>query len=401
MNFALTVRIAVKALGRNKLRTALTMLGIIIGVAAVVAMLSIGAGAQAAVEESLSSLGVNTLEVQPGFKRGRRRGVEGNSVQMTVQDWKALERLPEVQASFPERSSGSQLVYGSSNWNSSVKGTTDAFFEVQNWPVASGRTFTDSEVNSGAMVCVLGKKPARELFGGTNPVGETIRIKGFPFRVVGVLSEKGGAGWNNRDDIVVIPYLTMLSRILGDIHISSVTLQARSKDEVESLGKKAVDLLNQRHRIKDPESGGFQSYDQSENASVLGDSTRIFSMLLGGVASVSLLVGGIGIMNIMLVSVTERVREIGIRMAVGARGRDILNQFLSEAVLISLVGGAFGIALGGGIAHWLAGLAGWPTIISQGAVSLAFGTSAFIGIFFGFYPAYRASKLDPIEALRK
>jgi putative ABC transport system permease protein len=397
----LTLKVALKALSRNKLRTALTMLGIIIGVGAVVAMLSIGAGAQAAVEANLSSLGVNTIEVYPGYRRGRRRGVAGNSVEMTVADWKALQRLPSVKSSFPDQSSNSQLVYGSSNWSSNVKGTSEEFFEIQNWPIAQGRSFTDSEVNSGALVCVLGKKPARELFGGANPVGETIRIKGFPFRVVGVLTEKGGSGWRNRDDIVIIPYLTMLSRILGQVNISSVTLQAHSKDDVEDLEKKAVALLNQRHRVADPENGGFQTYNQSENASVVGDSTRIFSMLLGGVASVSLLVGGIGIMNIMLVSVTERVREIGIRMAVGARGRDILTQFLSEAVLISLVGGAFGIALGGGVAHWVAGLAGWPTIISEGAVLLAFGTSAFIGIFFGFYPAYRASKLDPIEALRK
>jgi putative ABC transport system permease protein len=377
------------------------MLGIIIGVAAVVAMLSIGAGAQAAVEANLSSLGVNTVEVYPGFRRGRRRGIEGNSVQMTVADWKALQRLPEVKSSFPERSRSSQLVYGASNWSCSVKGTSEEYFEIQNWPVSQGRTFTDSEVNSGSMVCILGKKPARELFGGTNPVGETIRIKGFPFRVIGVLIEKGGSGWQNRDDVVFIPYLTMLSRVLGETNISSVTLQAKSKEEVADLEKKAVELLNHRHRVEDPENGGFQTYNQSENASVVGDSTRVFSMLLGGVASVSLLVGGIGIMNIMLVSVTERVREIGIRMAVGARGRDILTQFLSEAILISLAGGACGIALGGGVAHWVAGLAGWPTIISEGAVFLAFGTSAAIGVFFGFYPAYRASKLDPIEALRK
>jgi putative ABC transport system permease protein len=397
----LTLKVALKALGRNKLRTALTMLGIIIGVGAVVAMLSIGAGAQAAVEANLSSLGVNTIEVSPGYRRGRRRGVEGNSTQLTIADWKALQRMPEVKASFPQRNSNSQLVYGSSNWNCSVRGTTDEYFTIQNWDITRGRSFTDSEVNSGALVCILGLKPTVELFGGTDPIGETIRIKGFPFRVIGVLEEKGGSGWSNRDDVVIVPYLTMLSRILGQTNLSSVTLQARSKEEVEELGKKAVDLLNQRHRIEDPEDGGFSSYDQSENASVLGDSTRIFSMLLGGVASVSLLVGGIGIMNIMLVSVTERVREIGIRMAVGARGQDILTQFLSEAVLISLAGGAVGIALGASIAHWVAGLAGWPTIISQSSVVLAFGTSALVGIFFGFYPAYRASKLDPIQALRK
>ncbi|MFA5507332.1 MAG: ABC transporter permease [Vulcanimicrobiota bacterium] len=401
MTLLLTFKVALKALTRNKLRTILTMLGIIIGVAAVVAMLSIGAGAQAAVEANLTSLGVNTIELSPGYRRGRQRGVEGNSVQMTVADWRALERLPGVESSFPLRTSSAQLVYGSANWNCGVRGTTNEFFTIQNWDISRGRVFTDSEVNSGSMVCVLGLKPATELFGGTDPVGETIRIKGFPFRVVGVLAEKGGSGWSNRDDIVIVPYVTLLGRLVGEVHISSVTLQAHSKDEVEELGQQAVDLLNQRHRIENPKEGGFESYNQAANASVVGDSTRIFSTLLGGVASVSLLVGGIGIMNIMLVSVTERVREIGIRMAVGARGQDILTQFLTEAVLISIAGGAVGLLLGAGIAHWVAGLAGWPTIISESSVLLAFGTSAFVGIFFGFYPAFRASKLDPIEALRK
>ena len=401
MTLLLTFKVALKALTRNKLRTILTMLGIIIGVAAVVAMLSIGAGAQAAVEANLTSLGVNTIELSPGYRRGRQRGVEGNSVQMTVADWRALERLPGVESSFPLRTSSAQLVYGSANWNCGVRGTTNEFFTIQNWDISRGRVFTDSEVNSGSMVCVLGLKPATELFGGTDPVGETIRIKGFPFRVVGVLAEKGGSGWSNRDDIVIVPYVTLLGRLVGEVHISSVTLQAHSKDEVEELGQQAVDLLNQRHRIENPKEGGFESYNQAANASVVGDSTRIFSTLLGGVASVSLLVGGIGIMNLMLVSVTERVREIGIRMAVGARGQDILTQFLTEAVLISIAGGAVGLLLGAGIAHWVAGLAGWPTIISESSVLLAFGTSAFVGIFFGFYPAFRASKLDPIEALRK
>lgn len=396
----LTLRVALKALGRNKLRTTLTMLGIIIGVGAVVAMLSIGAGAQAAVEENLSSLGVNTIEVYPGYRRGRRRGAAGAERKLVIADWKALRRLPEVKSSFPNVGTNGTIVYGSSNWSSSIKGTSPEFFDITNWPAVKGRVFTDSESNGGTLVAVLGKKVARELFGGTDPVGETIRIKGFPFRVIGVLKEKGGSAWRNQDDIVVVPYLVVASRLKGEDKINDIVLQAHSTEEVEKLEKTAVDFLNRRYNIDDPEAG-FKTYNQSQASSVVGESTKVFGMLLGGVASVSLLVGGIGIMNIMLVSVTERIREIGIRMAVGARGRDILTQFLSEAVLISLVGGALGIALGGAVAHWLAGLAGWPTIISQSAVLLAFGTSAFIGVFFGFYPAWRASKLDPIEALRK
>lgn len=401
MSPLLTLRIALRALARNKLRTALTMLGIIIGVAAVVAMLSIGAGAQEAVKANLSALGVNTIEVSPGFRRGRHRGVSGNEKKLSLNDWKALNRLSEVKASFPMISTSSQLVYGSSNWSSSIRGTTNEFFEIQDWAVTKGRNFSDSEINGGALVAVLGLKVARELFGGADPVGETIRIKGSPFRIIGVLAEKGGGGWSNRDDIVVVPYLTVMTRIAGSDRLNSVTLQAFTPEGAVELEKSSVELLNQRHKVENPEDGGFNAYNRAEAQSVVGDSTRIFSMLLGGVASVSLLVGGIGIMNIMLVSVTERVREIGIRMAVGARGKDILTQFLSEAVLISLAGGAVGIALGAALAYWVAKLAEWPFIVSQGAVLFAFTTSAGIGIFFGFYPAYRASKLDPIEALRK
>ena len=400
MTLFLTFRVAIKALGRNKLRTTLTMLGIIIGVAAVVAMLSIGSGAQAAVTQNLSELGVNTLEVYPGFRRGRHRGASGSERKLVVADWKAISRLPEVQASFPQVSANAGLVYGSANWSSGIKGTSPDYFRVMNWPVVNGRYFTESESNGAALVAVLGKKVARELFGGTDPVGETVRIKGFPFRVIGILKEKGGSAWRNQDDVVIVPYRTVISRIKGEDSLNSITLQARSPEEVKILEKVAVEFLNDRYRITD-KAAGFSAYNQAEASSVVGDSTKVFSMLLGGVASVSLLVGGVGIMNIMLVSVTERVREIGIRMAVGARGRDILTQFLTEAVVISLVGGAAGIALGAGIANWVAGLAGWPFIVSESAIVLAFGTSAFIGIFFGFYPAYRASKLDPIEALRK
>lgn len=400
MTSLLTLRVALKALARNKLRTSLTMLGIIIGVAAVVAMLSVGAGAQAAVTKSLSELGVNTIEVYPGFRQGRNRGSSGSERTLVVADWKAIRRLPEVQASFPSISASGELVYGSTNWNCSVRGTSSEYFQVMNWPAETGRVFTESESNGGALVVVLGVKAAQELFGSSDPIGETIRIKGFPFRVIGVLKEKGGSAWSNPDDVAVIPYLSAITRVTGQDSVGSITLQARSEREAEKLQQTAVDFLNDRYHITNPETG-FQAYNQAEAVAVLGESTKVFSLLLGGVASVSLLVGGIGIMNIMLVSVTERVREIGIRMAVGARGRDILTQFLAEAVVISIVGGAIGITIGAAIAYWVASLAEWSFIVSQGAVVLAFGTSAFIGIFFGFYPAFKASQLDPIQALRK
>ncbi len=400
MNLGLTLRIALRALARNKLRTLLTMLGIIIGVAAVIAMLSIGNGAQLAVQERISAMGTNTVFIWPGHRRGRSRGGSDSGTRLTVADWKAVDRLPEVQLSSPMANSSASLVYASANWTTSLTGTNPAYFEIMNWGVTSGRLFSESEVNSGANVIVLGSQVRDELFGSTDPVGSTIRVRNIPFRVIGVLEEKGSGGFGNRDNTALMPYTTLMRKIDGTDRLSYLTLQAPTQDRVREVETIAVEVLNERYRITDPKSGGFSAYNQAEASEVAGESTRVFSLLLGGIASVSLLVGGIGIMNIMLVSVTERIREIGIRMAVGARGRDILAQFLVESIVLSLAGGAIGVLLGGGVSVLIASLAGWPTVISESSVVLAFGTSALIGIFFGFYPALSASRLDPIQALR-
>ncbi len=398
----MTLRIALQALARNKLRTLLTMLGMIIGVAAVIAMLSIGTGAQMMVKERMEAMGTNPIHISPVWRRGRGRGggAGGSRTLMTVKDWKAVDALPEVMTSCPMVTNSAQLIYGSSNWSTSVYGTTEGYLVVRNWEVTEGRFFNQSEIDTAANVVVLGAEARNELFGSADAVGETIRIKNLPFKVIGLLQEKGNSGGGSRDNSVVIPYTTDMQKVSGQDYLDYMSCAAPDRDKAKALEKVVVDFLNQRHRVEDAEDGGFEAQSLAEASKAADESTEIFKMLLGGIASVSLLVGGIGIMNIMLVSVTERVREIGIRMAVGARGQDILAQFLTEAVVLSLVGGGMGVLLGWGISTVVAKLVGWPAIVSASSVILAFGTSAFIGIFFGFYPALSASKLDPIEALR-
>jgi putative ABC transport system permease protein len=376
------------------------MLGIVIGVAAVIAMLSIGSGARHLVEQKIESLGTNAVFVWPGHRRGRNRGGEGNEAELTVEDWKAVDRLPEVAASAPVIFSFGELVYGNANWSCSIHGSTPVYMLQKSWAPTSGRYFNDREIQSAENVVVLGSEVRKELFGASDPVGRMIRIKNLPFKVVGVLEERGSSGYGSRDNSVIIPYTTLMKKLDRRHTVSYLSLSAPSRDHVKKLEKVAVDFLNQRYHIEDPDNGGFGAFNQAEASEKADESTKIFSMLLGGIASISLVVGGIGIMNIMLVSVTERTREIGIRMAVGARGRDILAQFLTEAVVLSLMGGAFGILFGIGLCRLIAGFAGWPPIISPESVLLSFGTSAGIGIFFGFYPALSASRLDPIEALR-
>ena len=400
MNPILTFRIAFKALYSNKLRTVLTMLGIIIGVAAVIAMLSIGNGAKYLVEQRIESLGTNAVFIWPGHRRGRNRGSEGNEARLTVDDWKAVDRLPEVANSSPMIFSYGDLVLGNRNWSCSIYGITPAFFEQKNWKIAEGRFFNAREIQSATNVVILGSEARQELVGASDIVGQTIRIKKIPFRVIGVMEEKGSSGHGTRDNAIFIPYSTLMKKVDRRDTIHYLSLSARSREEVKDLERIAIDFLNARYNVEDPENGGFGAFNQAEASEKADESTKIFSRLLGGIASISLVVGGIGIMNIMLVSVTERTREIGIRMAVGARGRDILAQFLVEAVALSVAGGVLGILLGYGLCRVIAGFAGWPPIMSLDSIVLAFGTSAFIGIFFGFYPALSAARMDPIEALR-
>lgn len=402
MTWGLTFRIALRALLRNKMRTVLTMLGIIIGVAAVISMLSIANGARANIQASIASMGVNTVNVYGGSRpRQGLRGGRGTGLQMKADDWKAVAALPTVAEACPVVQGSVQLVYGSANWGTQYTGSTPNFLVIRSWSPERGRFYTDAEVRAGAHVVVLGMEVAHKLFGATDPLDKTIRVANFPMRVIGVMEEKGETGWGtSRDDMIFMPYTTAQRKLRGNLNISSISASARRADQVAALEEQVVNLLKERYRVPPDAEDAFYAYNQAEVSKQADESTKVFSVLLGGIASVSLLVGGIGIMNIMLVSVTERIREIGIRMALGARGVDILAQFLVESVVLSLLGGAVGVALGVGVSTAVAKIAQWPALVSASSIWLAFGFSAAVGIFFGFYPALQASRLDPIQALR-
>lgn len=402
MTWTLTFRIALRALLRNKMRTCLTMLGIIIGVAAVISMLSIANGAKANIEASIASMGTNCVHVFGGSrpKQGLRGG-RGTGMQMKADDWRAVARLPTVREACPVVSGPVQLVFGSANWGTNYTGTTPNFLIIRSWPVERGRFFTEDEVRAGAHVVVLGVEVAKKLFGASDPIDKVVRVANFPMVVIGLMGEKGETGWGmQRDDVIIMPYTTAQRKLKGNQWINSISASAKRADQVAALEEQVVNLLKERYRVRAEEEDAFYAFNQAEATKQANESTKVFSILLGGVASVSLLVGGIGIMNIMLVSVTERIREIGIRMALGARGVDILGQFLVESVVLSLLGGAMGVALGAVISVTVARMAHWPALVSPSSVWLAFGFSAMIGIFFGFYPALQASRLDPIQCLR-
>ena len=396
--------LGLQALSRNRMRSALTVLGIVIGVAAVIATLAIGQGAREAVQAQIRSLGANTLTVMAGTVTagGVRMGGMGSNNTLTADDAEAIKReCPAVQAVAPVVRTNAQVVNGSSNWATQIQGTTADFPIVRAWPVGSGVFITDSDVRGAAKVCVLGTNVAEQLFGDADPVGSTIRIKDMPFRVVGVLSLKGGQSWGgSQDDVVMVPLTTAQRKLAGRTHLNSIGVSAASEKEVAAAEEQVTELLRQRHRIRPGMDQDFFLYTQQEIASSAAETSKVMTLLLASIAAVSLMVGGIGIMNIMLVSVTERTREIGIRRAIGAKRRDIMMQFLAESAFLSLAGGALGVALGIGAATAVTQLARWPTMIQPMAVVLAFGFSTAIGIFFGYYPAVRASGLDPVEALR-
>jgi len=403
MNIMRTIRVALRALGRNKMRSFLTALGIIIGVGAVIATVSIGEGAKREVEKRFEEMGTNLLYVRPGSQSFRGRSYGGGSFQtLTDDDARAIqEKCDAVQYVSPSVSGRAQVVYQNKNWNTSVNGVGEHYMEIGNWTVEEGTFFDENMVRSGQKVAVLGNEVNQNLFEGADPIGQIIRIKKIPFRVIGVLESKGEAGgWFNRDDMILIPYTTAQRRLLGITHISSIDISAVSSSRTEEAMTQIEDLLRIRHKIAPGAEDDFNVRNIADIAESAAESRDALKILLGGIASVSLLVGGIGIMNIMLVSVTERIREIGIRMSVGAREKDILFQFLTEAIVLSLLGGLLGIGAGVFGSTLISKLADWQTLVSLWSIIVAFLFSAIVGVFFGFYPARKASKLDPIEALR-
>jgi len=403
MNMLRTVRVALRALGRNKMRSFLTALGIIIGVGAVIATVSIGEGAKREVEKRFEDMGTNLLYVRPGSQLFRGRSYGGGSVQsLTAEDAEAiLEKCDAVQYVSPSVSGRAQVVYGNKNWNTSIYGVGDKYPEIRKWEIEEGVFFDENQVRAGQKICVLGSEVNQNLFEGADPIGQVIRIQRIPFRVVGTLRSVGESGgfWN-RDDMILVPYTTAMRRILGTTRISSIDVSAVSGARTAEAMRQIEDLLRIRHKIAPGAEDDFNVRNMADIAESAAESRDALKILLGGIASVSLLVGGIGIMNIMLVSVTERIREIGIRMSVGARERDILFQFLAEAIVLSILGGVLGVGTGIVGSMLISKFADWETLVSTWSIILAFCFSGIVGIFFGFYPARKASKLDPIEALR-
>jgi putative ABC transport system permease protein len=406
MNLQMTLRIALKALGRNKMRSGLTMLGIIIGVSAVIAMIAVGSGAKARIQEQIASMGSNLLIVLSGSATsGGMRFGAGTVPTLTVEDAKAIaSELSSVKYAAPVLSGVAQVVFGNQNWSTVTYGTTPEALLIRDWPVVRGRSLTQTDVDSAAKVCLLGQTVADNLFGEMDPVGQIVRIKKFPFTVVGVLAVKGQTTFGqDQDDVVYVP-LTTAQRLLFGQHfpgmVRTISVQATGPDTLKLAEEQITQLLRQRHRLRPNQENDFTVRNLTEAMSTAEESARVMSLLLGAIASISLLVGGIGIMNIMLVSVTERTREIGIRMAVGARSRDILYQFLIEALVLSLIGGLIGIILGVGASKLISYFFKWPTLISMDALFLSFSFAGGVGVFFGFYPARKAARLDPIEALR-
>ncbi|MCP5268634.1 MAG: ABC transporter permease [Zoogloeaceae bacterium] len=394
-----------RAMGANRMRTALTMLGMVIGVGAVVLMMAIGQGAQLAVQQTIASMGSNLFIVLAGHTTaGGVRSGSGGGPTLTVSDAEAISELDGVIGVAPIHPGSAQLVHGANNWNSWVHGTTAAYFDVRSWSTVDGAPFTDSDVRSATRVALIGKTAADKLFGEESPVGKTIRIGQTPFIIVGLLAAKGqNLDGRDQDDMLIIPLSTAQRKLFGTPFQGSVRMimvKTSSVEAMPAVEQAMTALLRQRHRLREGQDNDFYMRNLTAVADSAAATTRVMSLLLGAIASVSLLVGGIGIMNIMLVSVTERTREIGIRMAIGARQRDILSQFLLEAIILSIAGCIIGLMLGIGGAVLANRLTDTAVVISGSEALAAFGVAAAIGIFFGYYPAHKAAKLDPIEALR-
>jgi putative ABC transport system permease protein len=398
-----TLRIALRAIRRNKVRSTLTMLGVIIGVASVIAMIALGSGARAAIDAQIQSQGTNIIYVSSGSHRGpgQAHGGAGSVTTLTVEDARAIAEIPSVGMASPSARSRVQVVSGNQNWSTTVEGGNEDYVVIRNWVISSGANFTARDILIADKVCLIGDTVLKNLFPDQDPVGQVIRIKNQPFRVLGVLAPKGQGQWGqDQDDIIIAPYTTVMKKLAGVTYLGQVVVSAARPELVEDAAVQITRLLRVRHRKQTPDDDDFEVRTLEEMAATRTAMAETMTMLLMSVASVSLLVGGIGIMNIMLVSVTERTREIGVRMAVGARTRDILRQFLTEAVALSVAGGSLGILLGVMVSQTLTQSLGWPTAITGSSIVIAFAFAAAVGVFFGYYPARKAAGLDPIDALR-
>jgi putative ABC transport system permease protein len=399
----MTLLIALKALNRNKLRTVLTMLGMIIGVGAVITMVALGTGARTTIEERVKSTGTNMILVNAGnFSQGGVRQGQGNATTLIPDDAVAIRQLAGVEYVAAGANTRGQLIAGNQNWSTQVQGTDVDLPLIRSWPTKYGQFFTPSDVTGAQKVAVLGTVVSDTLFGeDTDPTGQIIRIKNQPFKVIGVMISKGqSAMGQDQDDTVFVPYTTVMKKLQGQTNINNVTVSAISSDAIDDTAESIRGLLRIRHKIQNGDPDDFMVRTLEDMATVQTETTKTMTTLLASIAGVSLLVGGIGIMNIMLVSVTERTREIGLRMAIGARGGDVLMQFLVEAIVLSMIGGLIGIGMGFGLSAAVQHFMQWPAEVSPDAIALAFGFAALTGVFFGFYPARKAASLDPIEALR-
>ncbi len=404
MNAMNLIRIALKALQRNKLRAFLTMLGIIIGVAAVIAMVAIGEGSKQSIQSQLSSMGSNMITILPSSNVSGGVRIEGSSFQsLTIEDVKAIQQRAEyVSEVSPVSSTKGQAIYGALNWPTSLQGVAPSYFDIRKLVVQDGVSFTDADVASSAKVCVLGQTVINNLFpSGESPVGKVIRLNSIPLQVIGTLAPKGQSSFGqDQDDIILTPYTTVQKRILATTYFQSIYASAINESSSVQATDEIISILRETHRLRPADENNFQVRTMEELIKTLGSTSSLLTVLLTAIAGISLVIGGIGIMNIMYVSVTERTKEIGLRMSIGARGVDILLQFLVEAIIISITGGIIGVLLGITSAKVITITLGWPTLVSESSIVLSFMVCALTGVFFGYYPAQAASRLDPIEALR-
>jgi len=403
MNYLNSIKIALNALKRNKFRAFLTMLGIIIGVASVIVMLAIGQGSKKSIQDQMSGMGTNLIFAMPGAeqKGGVRMG-NSDAKSMKLSDVDAIEKsCPAISDVSPEVRSSGQAVYGNQNWPTSIYGVNNKYFNIRKYTIGRGRTFTETEIQTYAKVCLIGQTVVENLFGKADPIGQSIRFKNIPLLIIGILGEKGENGMGqDQDDLVMAPYTTVQKRILAITHIQSITASAASESQNEAAIEQITASLRRSHKLKTTDVDDFQVRSQSEMVQMFSSISNIMTILLGAISGISLLVGGIGIMNIMYVSVTERTREIGLRLSVGGRGNDILLQFLIESILLSVFGGVIGITLGIIATQVMASIMSWPVVITTISVIMSFLVCSAIGIFFGWYPARKAASLNPIDALR-